>query len=82
MKKFLVGKDYWYETSNKEYTIVKCTKCGLEEINPMPSHEEQFNFYPQNYYSYENKKTSKKSRGIVDSLMKVRDLISDFFVKK
>lgn len=63
MKDFLVGKDYRYQTSEKKYTIVKCTHCKLEEISPTPSRKEQASFYPKNYYSYENKKNATK-RGI------------------
>lgn len=57
---FLVGKDYRYQTSEKKYTIVKCTHCELEEIYPTPSRKEQASFYPKNYYSYENKKNAVK----------------------
>jgi hypothetical protein len=62
MKNFLVGKDYLYQTSKKEYTIIKCSSCKLEQIYPMPSSEEQATFYPKNYYSYEYKKNILKNR--------------------
>lgn len=48
--------DYFYETTTKRFEIIKCEKCWLEVIYPLPTKEEQLTFYPKNYYSYNLKK--------------------------
>lgn len=58
------GKDQFYHTSTKEYTISKCVSCWLEKIDPTPSRQEQSSFYPQNYYSYQLTKKNDNHKTI------------------
>jgi len=74
-------KDYFYHTNdNKEYEIVECTRCKLEMINPMPSAEEQWSFYPSNYYSYSNISDIKnqQKKNIINRIWeKLQSLVDD-----
>lgn len=69
---FLSAKDYnlW---KNKSYTLYKCPHCWTEAILPLPKKEEQKEFYPKDYYSYNIKKGMGKSmlHKIVDFWMKI-----------
>lgn len=51
-KDFLTWTDYWLKTTDKEYNLIKCEKCWLEQISPIPSIEEISSFYKKDYYSY------------------------------
>ncbi len=37
-----------------EYTIDKCSGCGLVFLNPMPTNEDLTSLYPKTYYSYQS----------------------------
>lgn len=53
-------KDYRHKTNfEKTYDLIKCSKCWLEKIHPIPPYQEQISFYPDDYYSY--KLSSKKN---------------------
>lgn len=54
MKYFLKWTDFILGTTNKEFELYKCKKCGLEMILPQPSFEEISSFYPKDYYSYQS----------------------------
>ncbi|BCB97298.1 hypothetical protein JZK55_22200 [Dissulfurispira thermophila] len=43
-------KDLNYRTTDEEFSIVKCKKCGLVYINPQPVNLEQY--YPKTYIPY------------------------------
>jgi predicted SAM-dependent methyltransferase len=83
MSNFLIGEDFALGTSEKQYTIIKCSNCWLEEIYPMPNHKEQATFYPKNYYSYENKKQAKKEQvNLIDMGMEILDFLFHLFEPK
>ena len=42
----LNSKDYRFKLSNKTFNLVGCEKCGLIFLNPRPTMEEAFKFYP------------------------------------
>ncbi len=67
---YLSWKDYRYKTSDKIYNIIKCSNCKTEQIFPTPTKEEQFTFYPQDYYSYEEEVASKQTRWFLMKLFK------------
>jgi 2-polyprenyl-3-methyl-5-hydroxy-6-metoxy-1,4-benzoquinol methylase len=69
---YLSGKDYLYKTSNKNYQLYKCDKCGLEKILPTPSNKEIRTFYPITYYSYNVKDLDQKQKSI---FLKIREKI-------
>lgn len=46
------GTDREYFTTLDEFTIVKCTGCGLVYLNPRPVAAELGTIYPPNYHSY------------------------------
>ncbi|MDD3302625.1 MAG: class I SAM-dependent methyltransferase [Candidatus Gracilibacteria bacterium] len=60
---YMSGKDYNSNVTNKEFTIKKCSSCGVELLSPIPTYNEIVSYYPVNYYSY-NIKSRKK--GIFD----------------
>ncbi len=62
-------KDWWCHTNkDKEYEIVECKKCRLEMIYPIPSIEEQWSFYPSDYYSYSNVSNLEKPKTIINKI--------------
>lgn len=80
MNTIFVWADYYYQTSNKAFPVIKCKKCWLEQIFPTPSRDEQMHFYPKNYYSYaiqNNKKIDLMTLGT-----SVIDKLYTFFEKK
>lgn len=69
-------KDFWYKTTDRDFNIIKCSKCWLEQIYPLPCSQEQSNFYPKNYYSYTLSNPSQKRRVRVS---KIYEYIFSFF---
>lgn len=61
-EQFLKWKDLREGTTKKEFKIIKCKDCKLEEIYPLPNEKEISSFYPSNYYSYNE--VEKKSNFI------------------
>ncbi len=47
-----VGKDFEYETSQDEYSVVQCAICGLVYLNPRPHESELPVIYPDDYLAY------------------------------
>jgi ubiquinone/menaquinone biosynthesis C-methylase UbiE len=47
---FLVGKDYRYKTSENEFRLVQCQRCGLVSLSPLPTKAEVARMYPDPYY--------------------------------
>lgn len=66
-KEYLTWTDHFGKTTKKLYTLIKCEKCGLEQISPTPSFDEIVWFYNANYYSYQDSALSK--------IEKIRDTI-------
>ncbi len=57
---FLKWKDFNLWTTNKEFSVIKCNKCWLEKINPVPDFKEISSFYPKKeYYSFNSPNESK-----------------------
>ncbi|MDJ0753738.1 MAG: methyltransferase domain-containing protein [Ardenticatenaceae bacterium] len=50
---FFTGRDYWYGVGGK-FTLQKCSNCGHIYLNPRPTQEEMFRFYPDEYEPYTN----------------------------
>jgi SAM-dependent methyltransferase len=46
------GTDREYATSDNEFHIVECLKCGLRYLNPRPTVNELGRIYPPNYHAY------------------------------
>jgi len=44
------GTDRLYRTTEKRFTIVECSDCGLLRLKPMPDPEELKTFYPEQYW--------------------------------
>jgi SAM-dependent methyltransferase len=44
------GSDRLYHTTTRRFTVVRCTQCGLQRLDPQPSPEELRHFYPDNYW--------------------------------
>lgn len=57
-KDFIKWTDFWLNTTKKEYKIVKCSKCWLENIYPSLSDNEIKNLYKSDYYSYHDSNES------------------------
>lgn len=51
-KKFISWTDFWLNTTKKEYKIVKCENCWLENIYPSLNLDEIASLYKSDYYSY------------------------------
>jgi len=48
---------YRMNIENEEFTLVKCTSCGLVFLNPQPNREEMPKYYPADtYYAYQEMK--------------------------
>ena len=45
-----VGADRLYRTTNKQFSIVECSGCGLLRLSPMPPPDELKTFYPDHYW--------------------------------
>ncbi len=47
------GREHEYDnTTDDEFTVVRCVDCGLCYLNPRPDVSELATIYPPNYYSY------------------------------
>ncbi len=44
------GTDRLYRTTEKQFSIVECSDCGLLRLKPMPSPAELKTFYPEQYW--------------------------------
>lgn len=44
------AKDYRLATTEKNFSVYKCSGCGLMFLNPMPQEDELGIFYPDDYY--------------------------------
>ena len=44
------GSDRLYHTTTKEFDVVRCGKCGLLRLDPLPAPEELGSYYPANYW--------------------------------
>jgi ubiquinone/menaquinone biosynthesis C-methylase UbiE len=44
------AKDYRLATTEKSFSVYKCSGCGLMFLNPMPQEDELGIFYPDDYY--------------------------------
>lgn len=44
------GSDRLYRTTEREFNVVECSRCGMIRIDPMPTPEELASFYPQSYW--------------------------------
>lgn len=58
-KKFLNWTDFWLKTTSKNFEIIKCEDCWLEQIFPTPDNKEITSFYKKNYYSYQYERVNK-----------------------
>lgn len=48
-----LGKEHEYKTTtDDEFKVVRCTKCGLVYMNPRPDVSELSTIYPPDYYAY------------------------------
>lgn len=43
-------KDLTYYTSDEEFCVVRCRRCGLIYVNPRPNTEEIHAYYPEEFY--------------------------------
>ncbi len=59
-------RDLLFHMSDDEFTVVRCSACGLVYLNPRPTREEISQYYPTEYYSPE----SPKSRTRLELLLK------------
>jgi len=46
------GPDFEYRTAAEEFTMVRCSGCGLVYLNPRPAPEELPTIYPERYIPY------------------------------
>lgn len=47
------GREHEYDnTTNEEFPVVRCERCGLVRLNPRPDVRELGRIYPPNYYAY------------------------------
>lgn len=46
------GRDFEFETSEKNYQFVSCKECGLLRLNPRPNITDLNNIYPKEYNCY------------------------------
>ncbi|MEW6117192.1 MAG: class I SAM-dependent methyltransferase [Nitrospirota bacterium] len=74
-KLLFTAKDLNYRTTNKEFNIVKCRKCKLVHINPLPESLEQY--YPELYGPHQQ----KNKISINPSLQRVLNLFYDYPVQ-
>lgn len=44
------NRDYRYGLSKANFTVVKCSLCGLIYLNPRPVEKNLYKFYPKKYY--------------------------------
>jgi SAM-dependent methyltransferase len=44
------GSDRLYHTTEREFSVVRCAKCGLLRLDPLPSPEELRTYYPDSYW--------------------------------
>ena len=45
-------KDYRLFVDDEEWTVVRCTRCGLGYLNPRPTRDEIGRYYPERYFSH------------------------------
>src|SRR5215471_10370008 len=44
------GSDRLYHTTTQEFSVVRCSHCGMARLDPHPSPEELRRYYPENYW--------------------------------
>jgi SAM-dependent methyltransferase len=44
------ASDRLYRTTTREFAVVRCTRCGLQRLDPLPSPEEIKTYYPDSYW--------------------------------
>jgi SAM-dependent methyltransferase len=44
------GTDRLYGTTDREFSVVECSRCGLIRLHPVPPSEELGRYYPANYW--------------------------------
>jgi SAM-dependent methyltransferase len=44
------GSDRLYQTTTKQFAVVRCGQCGLLRLDPQPTPEELGRYYPDNYW--------------------------------
>jgi SAM-dependent methyltransferase len=44
------GTDRLYHTTTREFSVVRCSHCGMARLDPHPSPEELRRYYPENYW--------------------------------
>lgn len=71
--------DYNFNIKTITYNIIKCQDCGLEQIFPIPTRDEQITFYPQNYYS---KHLTERKSSMKDKLISLESIIFSIFDRK
>lgn len=66
------GQEHEYtNTTDDQFTLVRCSDCGLVYMDPRPDVSELATIYPPNYYSY-NQDSLRKTAKPGSLLMKIR----------
>jgi SAM-dependent methyltransferase len=55
-------KDYRLFIDDEEWSVVRCTSCGLGYLNPRPTRDEIGRYYPERYFSHRNEFTDRYRR--------------------
>jgi predicted SAM-dependent methyltransferase len=60
----LRGRDYHYGIPG-EFSLVRCVRCGLVHLDPIPTTDELADFYAQDYYAYQPVKRPGKLKRLI-----------------
>jgi SAM-dependent methyltransferase len=60
-----------------EWTVARCSDCGMVQLEPMPSMKDLLNFYPSNFYAFGD--LSKKNNGVLAAIKRL--LFPSIYVK-
>lgn len=52
------GADRLYQTTNRQFSVVECSSCGLLRLDPFPTQQELKEFYPEDYWWEEEESTA------------------------
>mgnify|MGYP001618602627 CR=1 FL=1 len=64
------ARDINYKITREEFSVVRCLVCGLVYLNPRPEESKLYQFYPDAYRPYHDKRTTiyRSSRELIESI--------------
>lgn len=68
---FATGRDYEYDTSEREFVFVECEGCGHVHLDPRPTFDSASAIYPAHYYALSGAHRS----GALSLLGRVKDVV-------